>query len=175
MRLSMQSRSDSRHDGMCTCCSMSRDGGQGCLAAWLHVAVARLRRVANRALVARSRCATPGLAARYPQAGVHWSAVLTTRLNDMVKLVGPTISCEPAYLAGDFAKERHQNAHVQSYVIATDQARAERPAVSLRSRSTAPADLASSHQAQLSRDALPRRLALVCCSATSAFLNATRI
>jgi len=123
---------------------------------------------------ARSRCATPGLAARYPQAGVHWSAVLTTRLNDMVKLVGPTISCEPAYLASDFAKERHQNAHVQSYVIATDQARAERPAVSLRSRSMAPADLANSHHAQLSRDALPRRLALVCCSATCAFLNATR-
>lgn len=56
------------------------------------------------------------------QAGVHWSDVLTTRINSKVKLVGPTISCEPAWQGGNLSSEKRQVPHVQSYAIATDQA-----------------------------------------------------
>ncbi|KAK9835058.1 hypothetical protein WJX81_007588 [Elliptochloris bilobata] len=62
----------------------------------------------------------PFLPAYWP-AGVHWSDVLTTRINNDVKLVGATISCEPAWLGGNTANEKRQVPHVQSYVIATDQ------------------------------------------------------
>ena len=55
------------------------------------------------------------------QAGLHWSRVLTLRLGPQVKLVGSTISCEPAWEGADTAKTRRQNPHVQSYVMATDQ------------------------------------------------------
>jgi hypothetical protein len=55
------------------------------------------------------------------QRAVHWSRILTDRLTDDVKLVGATISCE-----GTQETETHparQNPHVQSYLVATDQAR----------------------------------------------------
>ena len=38
-------------------------------------------------------CRGPFLPAYWPKES-HWSAVLTSRLNSLVKLVGPTISCE---------------------------------------------------------------------------------
>ncbi|EIE24703.1 hypothetical protein COCSUDRAFT_14419 [Coccomyxa subellipsoidea C-169] len=53
--------------------------------------------------------------------GLHWSKLLTLRLSSTVKLVGSTISCEPAWEGGNTANEKRQNAHVQSYVMATDQ------------------------------------------------------
>jgi hypothetical protein len=59
--------------------------------------------------------------AGHAQAGLHWSRVLTARLGRRVKLVGSTISCEPAWEGGDVANARRQNPHVQSYVMATDQ------------------------------------------------------
>jgi hypothetical protein len=55
------------------------------------------------------------------QAGLHWSKLLTARLGPRVKLVGSTISCEPAWEGGNFANPRRQNPHVQSYLMATDQ------------------------------------------------------
>ena len=55
------------------------------------------------------------------QKWLHWSKVFTARLREDVKLVGSTISCEPAYLGGNPGNEARHTAHVQSYVIATDQ------------------------------------------------------
>ena len=50
-----------------------------------------------------------------------WSRIFTDKLNEDVKLVGSTISCEGASLGGDPANAWRQNPHVQSYVLATDQ------------------------------------------------------
>ena len=50
-----------------------------------------------------------------------WSRIFTDKLNDKVKLVGSTISCEGAPLGGNIDNEWRQNPHVQSYVLATDQ------------------------------------------------------
>ncbi|DBB06321.1 TPA: hypothetical protein ACH3X1_011892 [Trebouxia sp. C0004] len=50
-----------------------------------------------------------------------WSRIFTDKLNDEVKLVGSTISCEGAPLGGDAESHWRQNPHVQSYVLATDQ------------------------------------------------------
>ena len=55
------------------------------------------------------------------QAGLHWSKLLTSRLGPRVKLVGSTISCEPAWQGGNTTGAPRQNPHVQSYVMATDQ------------------------------------------------------
>ena len=55
------------------------------------------------------------------QEGLHWSKVFTGRLSEDVKLVGSTISCETAYMGGKPGNEARHNAHVQSYVMATDQ------------------------------------------------------
>jgi len=52
---------------------------------------------------------------------MHWSKVFTDRLSKDVKLVGSTISCESVYQGGDTGNEARHNAHVQSYVTATDQ------------------------------------------------------
>ncbi len=57
------------------------------------------------------------------QVGLHWSKIFTLRLTETVKLVGSTISCEPCWKGANLANERRQNAHVQSYVMATDQVR----------------------------------------------------
>ncbi|CAL8467738.1 g7276 [Coccomyxa elongata] len=57
----------------------------------------------------------------YFPVGLHWSKLLTLRLSSAVKLVGSTISCEPAWEGGNTANEKRQNAHVQSYIMATDQ------------------------------------------------------
>ena len=54
---------------------------------------------------------------------MHWSHILTSRLTSEVKLVGATISCEPCWQGGDVANAKRHNAHVQSYFMATDQAR----------------------------------------------------
>ncbi|CAL8465845.1 g5381 [Coccomyxa elongata] len=58
----------------------------------------------------------------YWPAAVHWSSAFISKLNAKVKLVGSTISCEPAYNGGDPGGPVRHNAHVQSYVMATDQA-----------------------------------------------------
>ncbi|DBA99576.1 TPA: hypothetical protein ACH3X3_012154 [Trebouxia sp. C0006] len=50
-----------------------------------------------------------------------WSRIFTDKLNDEVKLVGSTISCEGAPWGGDAESPWRQNPHVQSYVLATDQ------------------------------------------------------
>ena len=50
-----------------------------------------------------------------------WSRIFTDKLNDEVKLVGSTISCEGAPLDGNVENHWRQNPHVQSYVLATDQ------------------------------------------------------
>ena len=55
------------------------------------------------------------------QKGLHWSKVFTSRLSKDMKLVGSTISCESAYVGGNPGNEARHNAHVQSYVMATDQ------------------------------------------------------
>ena len=61
-------------------------------------------------------------AAAAVQAGVHWSRAFTAKLTEEVKLVGSTISCEPADKPGVAGKER-RSVHVQSYAVATDQVR----------------------------------------------------
>lgn len=73
-------------------------------------------------------CATPRFGSAHrvndsvpQQVGLHWSKLLTLRLSSTVKLVGSSISCEPAWEGGNTANEKRQNAHVQSYVMATDQ------------------------------------------------------
>jgi hypothetical protein len=55
------------------------------------------------------------------QKAAHWSRAFTERLTPDVKLVGSTISCEATLRDGDAAKGSRQNAHVQSYAMATDQ------------------------------------------------------
>lgn len=50
-----------------------------------------------------------------------WQQLLLSRINDDVKLVGPTISCEGSPFQGDVSAEWRTNPHVQSYVLATDQ------------------------------------------------------
>ena len=47
--------------------------------------------------------------------------MFTSRINDEVKLVGSTISCEAAYESGSAESDVLQIPHVQSYVVATDQ------------------------------------------------------
>lgn len=57
------------------------------------------------------------------QEAMHWSRAFTGRLTPDVKLVGSTISCEATLKDGDATKGSRQNAHVQSYAMATDQVR----------------------------------------------------
>lgn len=52
---------------------------------------------------------------------VRWQEVLVGRLTEVVKLAGPTISCEGSPKDGDVNGEWRTNPHVQSYVLATDQ------------------------------------------------------
>ncbi|KAK9808733.1 hypothetical protein WJX72_002733 [[Myrmecia] bisecta] len=52
---------------------------------------------------------------------VRWQDILISRLNDNVKLIGPTISCEGSPKEGNVNGEWRTNPHVQSYVLATDQ------------------------------------------------------
>ena len=54
------------------------------------------------------------------QGKLKWQDVLTSRLTDDIKLVGPTISCEGSPKGGDKDGEWRTNPHVQSYVVATD-------------------------------------------------------
>lgn len=53
----------------------------------------------------------------------RWQDLLIGKLTDRVKLVGPTISCEGSPYKGNAKGEWRANPHVQSYVLATDQAR----------------------------------------------------
>lgn len=60
----------------------------------------------------------------FAQRDVHWSRAFTGRITDDTKLVGATISCESTLKDGDAQKGSRQNAHVQSYAMATDQVQA---------------------------------------------------
>ena len=51
----------------------------------------------------------------------RWHELITSRITDTVKLVGPTISCEGSPKDGNVNGEWRTNPHVQSYVLATDQ------------------------------------------------------
>jgi hypothetical protein len=60
-----------------------------------------------------STVAGPFLPAYYPR-DWHWTTVLTSRLNERVKLVGPSIVCLPAWDAGGYGPR------VEGYCFATD-------------------------------------------------------
>lgn len=63
----------------------------------------------------------PFLPAFWP-GGVHWSRALTAKLTSRVKLVGPTISCQPASPPpGSAPSTERRSVHVQAYLVATDQ------------------------------------------------------
>lgn len=90
-------------------------------ARWRHAGVPRSCSIKGSFMLPQTtRVLEPFMCSR--QAGVHWSDVLTTRINNDVKLVGATISCEPAWMNGNMSNEKRQVPHVQSYVMATDQA-----------------------------------------------------
>lgn len=57
------------------------------------------------------------------QGQARWHELITGRITDSVKLVGPTISCEGSPKDGNVDGEWRTNPHVQSYVLATDQVR----------------------------------------------------
>lgn len=59
--------------------------------------------------------------APYARAQTSWQRLLTDRINDTVKVVGPTISCEGSPPGGRVTEVWRVNPHVQSYVLATDQ------------------------------------------------------
>ena len=61
------------------------------------------------------------------QGSKRWHEHITSRINDTVKLVGPTISCEGSPKDGKANGEWRTNPHVQSYVLATDQVRSAPP------------------------------------------------
>lgn len=53
------------------------------------------------------------------QGRVHFSELMTAKLSEDVKLVGPSINCEEsATIEGDLSRS---NPHVQSFAVATDQ------------------------------------------------------
>lgn len=54
----------------------------------------------------------------YLQGKVHFTKLMTSKLSDEVKLVGPTINCESVTLASGRTRS---NPHVQSFAVATDQ------------------------------------------------------
>ena len=54
------------------------------------------------------------------QERVAWHRLLTARIDDTVKLVGPVISCEGTPLKGDASKKWRAHPHVQSYTLAMD-------------------------------------------------------
>jgi hypothetical protein len=54
---------------------------------------------------------------------LRWQQLLVGKLNEKVKLVGATISCEGSPFEGKVDGEWRTNPHVQSYVLATDQVR----------------------------------------------------
>lgn len=56
---------------------------------------------------------------------LSWQRILTDRVTDHVKLVGPTISCEGSPPGGRVTEPWRANPHVQSYVLATDKVRAQ--------------------------------------------------
>lgn len=61
--------------------------------------------------------------APYARKFTSWQRLLTDRLSDRVKVVGPTISCEGSPPGGRVTEVWRVNPHVQSYVLATDQVR----------------------------------------------------
>ena len=90
----------------------------------LHTAALPRAKIAHCPLSVLHACCSPSMPQSQHatlQKGLHWSKVLTARLNKDVKLVGCTISCESAYMGGIASNEARHNAHVQSYVMATDQ------------------------------------------------------
>ena len=54
------------------------------------------------------------------QVSLTWHRLLTQRLSDTIKLVGPIISCEGAAYRGNISGQWRTNPHVQSYVLAMD-------------------------------------------------------
>ena len=56
------------------------------------------------------------------QGELAWHRLLTQRLSDEVKLVGPVISCEGAAYRGNTTGLWRTNPHVQSYAFAMEQA-----------------------------------------------------
>ena len=56
------------------------------------------------------------------QTELAWHTLLTRRLSEEIKLVGPVISCEGAAYRGNTTGHWRKNPHVQSYVLAMDQA-----------------------------------------------------
>ena len=55
------------------------------------------------------------------QKQLSWHRLLTQRLTQDVKLVGPVISCEGSPYQGNVTADWRTNPHVQSYVLAMDQ------------------------------------------------------
>lgn len=55
------------------------------------------------------------------QKQLPWHRLLTQRLTQDVKLVGPVISCEGSPYQGNVTADWRTNPHVQSYVLAMDQ------------------------------------------------------
>ena len=55
------------------------------------------------------------------QKSLPWHRLLTQRLSEDVKLVGPVISCEGSPYQGNVTDHWRTNPHVQSYVLAMDQ------------------------------------------------------
>lgn len=49
-----------------------------------------------------------------------WHKLLTARLSNTIKLVGPVVSCEGTPFKGNAASTWKTNPHVQSYTLAMD-------------------------------------------------------
>ncbi|KAL4428545.1 hypothetical protein ABPG75_002634 [Micractinium tetrahymenae] len=56
----------------------------------------------------------------YARGYTRWQDLFFNKLDDHIKLVGPTISCEGSPWQGNAKGEWRTNPHVQSYVLATD-------------------------------------------------------
>eukprot|EP01025_Chloroclados_australasicus_P067784 TRINITY_DN939_c1_g1_i1.p2 TRINITY_DN939_c1_g1~~TRINITY_DN939_c1_g1_i1.p2 ORF type:complete len:416 (-),score=23.99 TRINITY_DN939_c1_g1_i1:2601-3848(-) len=56
----------------------------------------------------------------YLKGVMRWVDLFISKLNDKVKLVGPTINCQGTPKDGDIQGEWRYNPHVQSYAMATD-------------------------------------------------------
>ena len=52
-----------------------------------------------------------------------WHKLLTARLSNTIKLVGPVVSCEGTPFKGNAASTWKTNPHVQSYTLAMDRVR----------------------------------------------------
>ena len=104
----------------------------------------------------------------------RWHELITSRITDSVKLVGPTISCEGSPQDGNVNGVWRTNPHVQSYVLATDQVRIPVQAGTIASynircavctyavHTHSPCWLASLHDCSLKLPGLSSRECLMC-------------